>query len=219
MFTCSSSTLYLGVRDPTDAIDVNGAIVQPPLPDQLSAGSGRVSGPSRRPTSRSATASTSTRRAFPSRPTTTRQWREELTVPDPKIEYDKLELTMTITGLTGGWSLGQLGQLRLADSATLQFPSLWNDYKKQATLHILQAQWNLGSRLVFEQSLDFGVEFTNKDGVGQSMAVDNALKLHIIDRPLLKIDLSANLTMDGKFDGRRFDGRTEVTGLKLRVDF
>jgi hypothetical protein len=140
-------------------------------------------------------------------------------MPDPKIEYDKLELTLTITGLTGGWSLGQLGQLKLADSATLQFPSGWNDYKKQATFHILQAQWNLGSRLVLEQALDFGVEFTDKDGVGQSMAVDNALKLHIIDRPLLKIDLSANFTMDGKFDGRRFDGRTEVTGLKLRVDF
>jgi len=47
-------------------------------------------------------------------------------VPDPKIDYDKLELSLTITGLTG-WSLGQLPQLKLMDSATLQFPSPWND--------------------------------------------------------------------------------------------
>ena len=73
-------------------------------------------------------------------------------MPDPKIEYDKIEMSMTISGLTGGWSLGQLGQLRLMDSATLQLPSMWNDYKKQVTLHILQVQWQLGSRLVIEQA-------------------------------------------------------------------
>jgi hypothetical protein len=141
-------------------------------------------------------------------------------MPDPKIEYDKIEMSMTISGLTGGWSLGQLGQLRLMDSATLQLPSMWNDYKKQVTLHILQVQWQLGSRLLIEQALDGGVEFLNKDGVGQSMALDTALKLHIMDRQAVKIDLSGNFILDGKFDGGRFQGPpTTFTGLKLRVHF
>jgi hypothetical protein len=141
-------------------------------------------------------------------------------MPDPKLEYDKVELSLTISDLTGGWSLGQLGQLRLMDSATLQMPSIWNDYKKQVTFHILQVQWQLGARLALEQSLDAGVEFVDKNGVGQSMALDNALKLHILDRQAVKIDLSASLTIDGKFEGGRFEGPpTTVTGLKFRVQF
>ena len=37
-------------------------------------------------------------------------------MPDPQLKYDREEMTITLDGLGGGWTLGQLGELRLLDS-------------------------------------------------------------------------------------------------------
>ena len=58
-------------------------------------------------------------------------------MPDPKLKFDKEELTLTITGLGGGWSLGQLGELSLLDSAQVQFPSSWSKYKGSVAMQVI----------------------------------------------------------------------------------
>ena len=66
-------------------------------------------------------------------------------MPDPKLKFDKEELTITITGLGGGWAIGQLGELSLLDSAQLQFPSMWDNYKPTVAMRIIETQWRLSA--------------------------------------------------------------------------
>ena len=139
-------------------------------------------------------------------------------MPDPKLKFDKEELTLTITGLGGGWSLGQLGELSLLDSAQLQLPSSWSHYKGAVAMQVIETQWRLSSRLVLTQTLEGGIEFSRADGVGSSMSLDNELKLHLLDRPTTQIDLKLNIKLDGSFDGQAFDGSGQI-GLGLRARF
>jgi hypothetical protein len=137
-------------------------------------------------------------------------------MPDPELKFDKEEMTITLEGLTGGWSLGQLGQLKLLDSAQLQLPS-WPEYKKQVALRIIESQWNFSSRLVLEQTLEAGIDFTGKDGVGQSISVDTELKAHLMDRPTVKLDATFKFSLEGKYQGGVYEGSSNVgVGLKLR---
>lgn len=138
-------------------------------------------------------------------------------MPDPQLTFNKEELTITLSGLGGGWSLGQLGELSLLDSAELQFPSMWNDYQTSVAMQVIETQWRLSSRLVLTQTLEAGVEFTGADGVGTSMSLDNELKLHLLDRPTTQIDLRLNVTLDGSFDGSVFEGSGQIgVGLTAR---
>jgi hypothetical protein len=139
-------------------------------------------------------------------------------MPDPKLKFDKEELTLTITGLGGGWSLGQLGELSLLDSAQLQLPSSWSQYKGAVAMQVIESQWRLSSRLVLTQTLEGGIEFSRADGVGSSMSLDNELKLHLLDRPTTQIDLKLNIKLEGSFDGQAFDGSGQI-GLGLRARF
>lgn len=139
-------------------------------------------------------------------------------MPDPKLKFDKEELTIEITGLGGGWSFGQLGQLSLLDSAQFQFPSMWNNYKQTVALRIIETQWRLSARVMIEQTLEAGVDFTDFRGNGQSLSLDNALKVHLLDRPTSQIDLRIGVKLDGSFDGRAFDG-SGVMGIGLRGRF
>ncbi len=139
-------------------------------------------------------------------------------MPDPQLKFDREELTITLSGLGGGWSLGQLGELSLLDSAELHFPSMWNNYKTSVAMQVIEAQWRLSSRLVLTQTLEGGVEFTRADAVGSSMSVDNELKLHLLDRPTTQIDLKLNITLDGSFDGHVFEGSGQI-GVGLRARF
>jgi hypothetical protein len=139
-------------------------------------------------------------------------------MPDPKLQFDKEELTITLTGLTGGWPIGRLGELSLFDSAQVQFPSMWNGYKQTVAMRIVEAQWRLSARLVLEQTLEAGVDFTDFRGNGQSLSLDNDLKLHLIDRPTTQIDLRLGIKLDGSFDGSAFDGSGQI-GIGIRGRF
>ena len=139
-------------------------------------------------------------------------------MPDPHLKFDREELTITLSGLGGGWSLGQLGELSLLNSAQLQLPSMWNDYKTSVAMQIIEAQWRLSARLVLTQTLEAGVDYTSAAGVGSSMSLDNELKLHLLDRPTTQIDLMLNIKLDGSFDGHVFEGSGEV-GVGLRATF
>ena len=139
-------------------------------------------------------------------------------MPDPQLKFDKEELTLTISGLGGGWSLGQLGQLSLLDSAELQFPSSWSQYKAGVAMQVVETQWRLSSRLVLTQTLEAGVEFTRADGVGSSLSLDNELKLHLLDRPTTQIDLKLHISLDGEFDGDVFAGSGDI-GVALQARF
>ena len=139
-------------------------------------------------------------------------------MPDPQLKFDKEELTLTISGLGGGWSLGQLGQVSLMDSAELQFPSSWSKFQAGVAMQVIEAQWPLTSRLVLTQTLEAGVEFTRADGVGSSMSLDNDLKLHLLDRPTTQIDLKLNVKLDGSYEGGAFEGSGQI-GVWLQGKF
>ena len=139
-------------------------------------------------------------------------------MPDPHLTFNREELTITLSGLGGGWSLGQLGELSLLNSAQLQFPSMWNDYKTSVAMQVIEAQWRLGARLVLTQTLEAGVNYTSADGTSSGMSLENELKLHILDRPTTQIDLTAIFKLDGSFDGHVFEGSGEV-GVGLRATF
>ena len=127
-------------------------------------------------------------------------------MPDPQLKFDKEELTLTISNLGGGWSFGQLGELSLFDTATVQFPSSWSQFKIGVATQIIESQWRINARLRFSQTLEGGVEYTSKDGVGSSLKLDNDLLLHILDRPTVQIDFTATIKLDGKYENGAYDG-------------
>jgi hypothetical protein len=85
-------------------------------------------------------------------------------------------------------------------------------------MRIVEAQWRLSARLVLEQTLEAGVDFTDFRGNGQSLSLDNDLKLHLIDRPTTQIDLRLGIKLDGSFDGSAFDGSGQI-GIGIRGRF
>jgi hypothetical protein len=139
-------------------------------------------------------------------------------MPDPQLKFDKEELSITISGLGGGWTLGQLGELRLFDSAQVQFPSMWNHRQTTIAMRIIETQWRFSARLVLEQTLETGVNFTGHDGAQQSLSLDNDLKLHLMERPTTQIDLLLNVKLDGTFSGGSFDGSGYI-GVGVRARF
>jgi hypothetical protein len=139
-------------------------------------------------------------------------------MPDPQLEFDREELSITLSGLGGGWSLGQLGELSLMDSAELHFPSTWNNYKTSVAMQVIEMQWRLSARVLLTQTLEGGVEFTRADGTGSSMALDNALLVHLLDRRTAQIDLKLKVSLDGSYHGGVFEG-SGVLGLGLRARF
>lgn len=140
-------------------------------------------------------------------------------MPDPQLKYDREEMTITLEGLGGGWTLGQLGELRLLDSAQLQLPTMWNDRQTAVALRIFESQWRLNSRLLIEQTLEAGIDFTGADGAGQSMSLDTELKYHIMERPTVQIDLTIKYGLEGTFQRGTFDGADHVLDIGLKIRF
>jgi len=136
-------------------------------------------------------------------------------MPDPQLKFDKEEMTITLEGLTGGWSLAHLGEIKLLDSAQLQLPS-WPEYKKQVALRIIESQWKLSSRLVLEQTLQAGIDFTGKNGVGQSISVNTDLTAHLMSRPTVRLDATFKFSLEGTYQSGAYQGSSNVgVGLKL----
>ena len=139
-------------------------------------------------------------------------------MPDPQLKFDKEELTLTISNLGGGWTFGQLGELSLFDTATVQFPSSWSAFKIGVATQVIQSQWRLNARLSFSQTLEAGVQYTSKDGVGSSLQLDNELLLHLLDRPTQQIDFTAGIKLDGKYENGAYEGSSFI-GIGLRGKF
>lgn len=132
-------------------------------------------------------------------------------MPEPQLRFDREELQLQISGLTGGWTFGQLGELKLFDYAQVQFPSSWSDFQIGVATRVVETQWRFNAHLVLEQTLEAGVTFTGRDGAGASMSLDQDLRYHLMHRPTVEIDLRLNVTLDGSFDGRAFDGSGQMT--------
>ena len=136
-------------------------------------------------------------------------------MPDPQLKFNKEEMTITLEGLTGGWTLAHLVEIKLLDSAQLQLPS-WPEYKKQVALRIIESQWKLSSRLVLEQTLEAGIDFTGRNGVGQSIAVNTDLTAHLMQRPTVRLDATFKFSLEGTYHGGVYEGSGNVgVGLKL----
>lgn len=124
----------------------------------------------------------------------------------PNFEFDDEEFTLEITDLGGGWSFGQLGELRILDEATLQFPSSLSDFEVGIATQVIEMQWRFNARLALEQTLDAGITYTDADGVGMSLEMNNELKYHLLERPTTRIDLTLQFRLNGRSDGSTFDG-------------
>lgn len=134
----------------------------------------------------------------------------------PHTTWNNEELSLTITGLTGGYSLQQLGQLQLLDYAQIQFPHDWDHFKVKATSHLIEWTWQANSWLIFDTTLSSGVEFTRRDGVGMSLQADEQLKTHLLQRPTISLDLTLTLRYNGSADHSGFHGSGEANaGLSL----
>ena len=135
----------------------------------------------------------------------------------PHTKWDNEHLTLEITGLGGGWTLDQLGQLKLGDYAKVQFPHDWDHFKVDATWRILEWAWQVNSRLVLDTTLSAGIDWSRADGTGGSMQADEQLKLHLWHRPTSSLDLTIDFKLDGTADHNGFKGNaTAGTSLILR---
>ena len=139
-------------------------------------------------------------------------------MPDPVFKFDKEEFTLTITGLTGGWTIGNLGEIKLFDYAQVQFPSSWSQFKIGAATKIFDAQWKIHGPLLLEQTLKSGITYTLKDGTGGSAASTTDLVYHLLKRPTVTIDLKLNVELEGKATSQGFEG-SAVTGLSIGGHF
>jgi hypothetical protein len=124
----------------------------------------------------------------------------------PHATWDNEELTLTITGLGGGWTLGQLGSIKLFDHAQVQWPHDWDHFKIGATTRILEWTWQANGWLVLDTTISSGIDWSRKDGMGGSMQVDEQLKAHLLHRPTVSLDLTLDFKLDGTADHSGFKG-------------
>jgi len=136
----------------------------------------------------------------------------------PHVEFNHEELTLDITGLTGGWALGQLGELRLFDYGQLQFPHDWDQFKIGAATHIIETTWHLNARTLVESTLSAGIGYSRADGVTGNAAVEAALLERLLSRPTVSLDLRLTVSLEGTANQEGFSGTPHV-GLGLSGRF
>lgn len=136
----------------------------------------------------------------------------------PEFHFDREELTLDISGLTGGYTLGQVGELRLFDHAQVQFPHDWGHLKIAAATTVIDTTWHLHSRALLEGTLSAGLEYTTAGGVSGHAAAETALVTHLMERPTVQIDLRLTFTLDGTVDEHGFSG-TPHAGVGLTARF
>jgi len=124
----------------------------------------------------------------------------------PHTKWDSEHLILTITGLSGGWTLEHLGSIKLFDYAQVQWPSDWDHFKIDATTRILEWTWQANGWLVLDTTISSGIDWSRKDGMGGSMQVDQQLKAHLWQRPTSSLDLSVDFKLDGSADHSGFKG-------------
>jgi hypothetical protein len=141
-----------------------------------------------------------------------------MTHPHPELHFNNEHLTLDITGLTGGWTFGQLGQLKLFDMAQVQFPHDWNHIQISAATEVINASWHLHANTVIEGTLQAGLRYTQPNGVSGTAEAEAALVQHVMHRPAATIDLRLTVKLDGTLNGDGFSG-TPNFGLSLRGTF
>lgn len=135
----------------------------------------------------------------------------------PRVRFDNEELTMTLTGTGAGWSLGQLGQLRLFDQARVQFPSSWSQFKIQVSTEVLQTHWQLRSTTLLRHTLESGITYSLANGTSAQMSANTELIEHLLHRPLVSVDLFLNVRLDGEANRDGFRGKgTFMLGFRGR---
>jgi hypothetical protein len=136
----------------------------------------------------------------------------------PRITFDDEELTLTLTGMGGGWTFGNLREIRLADHAELHFPSSWSQFQIEASLHLVDATWQLRSDLLLRSTLQSGLTYSLANGTSGQMSADGELIEHILARPTVTIDGYINFRFNGEVTEHGFEGSAAV-GVGLRGTF
>lgn len=136
----------------------------------------------------------------------------------PEFHFNNEELTLDISGLSGGWTFGQLGELKLFDYAQIQFPHDWDQLKIGAATHIIETTWRLHANTLVEGTLQTGIDYSRADGVSGNAQAEAALVQHLMQRPTVTMDLRATVRLDGTVNGEGFSG-TPGVGLVLSGTF
>jgi len=136
----------------------------------------------------------------------------------PEFHFDNEELKLDVKGLTGGYTLRHVGELKLLDYAEVQFPHDWNELKIAAATHIIETTWQLHGSVVVEGTLAAGLEYTRADGVSGQASAQTALVAHILDRPTVQVDFRATFRLEGTVNHDGFSGSPHA-GLDLTVHF
>jgi hypothetical protein len=139
-------------------------------------------------------------------------------VSTPQVEFNREEFTLEISGLTGGWTFGHLGELRLFDHAQLQFPHDWDEFKVGAATHVIETTWHLNARTLVESTLSAGIDYSRADGVSGNAAMEAALLEHLVNRPTVSLDLRLTVSLEGTANSEGFSG-TPHFGLGLSGRF
>ncbi len=137
---------------------------------------------------------------------------------DPKIHFDGEHLRLDITGLSDGWTLGQLGQLKLMDHAQVQFPSDWDHIKIGAATHLLDYSWSLHGQLVIDTAVTAGFTYATAAGLTGTFGVESDAHLYVLHTPPATIDLSATAALNGTLSASGAEV-TPTWGVKLSVKF
>jgi hypothetical protein len=140
-------------------------------------------------------------------------------MPPPRVTFsDGEEITLTLSDFGAGLTLGQVGQLKLLDEVSFQFPSHWDPFQVQVATHIIDAQWRLNGSTYLSQSLYGGITYNLATGVSGQMGVDNELVTHLLERPLVSMDGVLTFRLNGEASQEGFNGDFAI-GLGIRGRF
>lgn len=131
----------------------------------------------------------------------------------PQLHFNAEELRLEITGLGGGWTIQNLGEIRLFDYAQVTFPHDWHDFQIQAATRVIEEHWRLNAHVLLDQTLTAGFDYNPVTGAGGgSLALDTELKAHILQRPTVTLDFTATFQLHGSAEaGGSFQGTTTTT--------
>jgi len=136
----------------------------------------------------------------------------------PRITFNDEDLTLTLTGMGGGWSFGHLREIRLLDYAQVQFPSNWSDFQIQVATHLIDTTWQLRADLVLRSTIESGLTYNLANGTSGQLAAHGELVEHLLQRPTLTLDGYLNFRFNGDVTDQGFNGSAAV-GIGLRGTF
>jgi len=135
----------------------------------------------------------------------------------PRLTFNDEELTLTLTGMGGGWSFGHLREIRLLDHAQVHFPSSWSQFQMDVALHLIDTTWRLRGDLILRSSIESGLSYSLADGTSGTLAANAELVEHILQRPTVSLDGYVNFRFDGEVGEHGFTGTSAVIlGLRGR---